>query len=409
MKNITHYSVFESANQVFEKMNSTSTLTNAHSEVDTDFPIFSKLESKEHEQIVICSEPSVGLKAIIAIHDTTLGPALGGVRMWNYKNENEALRDVLRLSRGMTYKAAISGLNLGGGKAVIIGDPKTDKSEALFRAFGRFVQGLSGRYITAEDVGIDVQNMEWVRTETKYVTGIPKALGGSGDPSPVTAFGVYNGMKACAKKAYGSDSLEGKKISMQGAGHVSSHLADFLAKEGAKLYICDIDDEKVNEVAKRTGAEVVDPDDIYGLDVDIFSPCALGGIINDDTIAQLKCDIVAGAANNVLDDETVHGAKLMDRGILYAPDYVINAGGLINVASELEGYNSDRAHSQAERIYDTILDILNYSEENNTPTYEASNALVEKRIEEARRIHKIYVSKSHFSGRLGEIYMRDRQ
>jgi len=386
----------------------TTTLKDIKTQTDAKFPLFSRLEKREHEQLVVCSEPQLGLKAFIAVHDTTLGPALGGVRMWHYKNEDEALWDVLRLSRGMTYKAAISGLNLGGGKAVIIGDPKTDKSEGLFRAFGRYVEGLGGRYITAEDVGIDVQDMEWVRMETKYVTGIPRALGGSGDPSPVTAYGVYMGLKACAHKAYGSDSVEGKRIAIQGAGHVSSHLAEYLSKEGAKLYICDIDEEKVNRVAQNTGAEVVDPDRIFSLDVDIFSPCALGGIVNDETIDQLKCDIIAGAANNVLDDEGRHGQKLVDKGILYAPDYVINAGGLINVASELEGYNSERAHTKAARIYDTILDILNHSEENGTPTFQSSNILAEKRISAASRIHKIYASKSHFSGRLGEMYMRDR-
>lgn len=377
---------------------------NTEADISDDFPLFGKLQNYEHEQIVVCSEPSIGLKAIIAVHDTTLGPALGGVRMWPYNNEQEAIRDVLRLSRGMTYKAAISGLNLGGGKAVIIGDPRKEKNEALFRAFGRYVDSLGGRYITAEDVGIDVQNMEWVRMETKYVTGLPKSIGGSGDPSPVTAYGVYQGMKACAQKAYGSDSLEGKRISIQGAGHVSSNLARFLSKEGAELFICDIYEDKVNKLAEEVGAEVVDPDDIYGLDVDIFSPCALGGVINDDTMDHFKCDIIAGAANNVLEKEDKHGQMLLDNNILYAPDYVINAGGLINVASELEGYNEERAHGQASKIYDTILDILNYSEENDTPTYKASNILAEKRIKEVGHIHQIYTSDSQFSGHIGELY-----
>jgi leucine dehydrogenase len=385
-------------------MQSTTISKKTDTEVSEDFPLFSKLQHYEHEQIVVCSEPNIGLKAIIAIHDTTLGPALGGVRMWPYNNEQEALRDVLRLSRGMTYKAAISGLNLGGGKAVIIGDPRKDKNEALFRAFGRYVDSIGGRYITAEDVGIDVQNMEWVGMETKYVTGLPKAIGGSGDPSPVTAYGVYKGIKACAKKAYGSDSLEGKRIAIQGAGHVSSHLARSLSKEGAKLFICDIYEDKVNALAEEVKAEVVDPDSIYGLDVDIFSPCALGGVVNDDTMDHFKCDIIAGAANNVLDEEEKHGQMLLDRNILYAPDYVINAGGLINVASELEGYNEERAHGQASKIYDTILDILNYSEGNSTPTFVASNILAEQRMENVGRIHQIYTSKSTFSGHIGEMY-----
>lgn len=385
-------------------MQSTTLTKNNEAEVSEDFPIFGKLQNYEHEQIVVCSEPSIGLKAIIAIHDTRLGPALGGCRMWPYNNEQEALRDVLRLSRGMTYKAAISGLNLGGGKAVIIGDPRKEKSEALFRAFGRYVDSLGGRYITAEDVGIDVQNMEWVGMETKYVTGLPKSIGGSGDPSPVTAFGVYQGIKACAKKAYGSDSVEGKRIAIQGAGHVSSHLARYLSKEGAELFVCDIYEDKVNELAKEVGAEVVDPDAIYGLDVDIFSPCALGGVVNDDTMDQFKCDIIAGAANNVLDEEEKHGQMLLDRNILYAPDYVINAGGLINVASELEGYNEERAHGRAAKIYDTITDILDYSEENDTPTFVASNVLADQRMKNVGEIHQIYTSDSKFSGHIGEMY-----
>lgn len=385
-------------------MESTTLEKKTATDISADFPLFGKLQNYEHEQIVVCSEPEMGLKAIIAVHDTTLGPALGGVRMWPYNNEQEAIRDVLRLSRGMTYKAAISGLNLGGGKAVIIGDPRKEKSEALFRTFGRYVDSLGGRYITAEDVGTNVQAMEWVRMETKYVTGLPKAIGGSGDPSPVTAYGVYQGIKACAKKAYGSDSLEGKRISLQGAGHVSSYLAEFLHKENADLFICDIYDDKVNALAEKVDATIVDPDEIYGLDVDIFSPCALGGVINDDTLDQFKCDIIAGAANNVLDEENKHGKMLLDKGILYAPDYVINAGGLINVASELEGYNKERAHGQAEKIYDTILDILNYSEENNTPTFSASNILAEERMSNVGEIHQIYTSQSKFTGHIGDLY-----
>lgn len=382
---------------------------NTGTESEKDFPIFSALASREHEQVVICSDPESGLKAIIAIHDTTLGPALGGTRMWNYATEMDAMTDVLRLSRGMTYKAAISGLNLGGGKAVIIGDSHTDKNEALFRSFGRFVDGLGGRYITAEDVGMSEKDMEWIFSETKYVTGIPKSLGGSGDPSPVTAHGVYMGAKACAKKAYGSDSLNGKRIALQGAGHVAGYFAEYAAKEGAKIFVTDIYEEKANELAEKTGAEVVSPDEIYGLDVDIFTPCALGGIINDDTIDTLKCDIVAGGANNVLDDEDKHGAMLLDKGIIYAPDYVINAGGLINVAGELEGYNKERCMQKASRIYDTILDILQYSEDNGIPAQEASNILAEERINSVGRIHNIYSSKGHFSGRSGQMYMKDRR
>lgn len=379
---------------------------NSKNSADTNFPIFEQLASREHEQVIICSDPSVGLRAIIAIHNTTLGPALGGTRMWPYETEEAALKDVLRLSRGMTYKSAISGLNLGGGKAVIIGDPHTDKTEALFRSFGRFVDGLNGRYITAEDVGMTVREMEWIYSETKYVTGIPRALGGSGNPSPVTAYGVYMGVKACAKIAYGSDSLEGKRIAIQGAGNVASTFAKHAAEEGAQLFICDIYEEKANALAKETGAEVVDPDSIYGLDVDIFSPCALGGVINDDTIPMLKCDIIAGSANNVLDDEDRHGQLLLDKGFLYAPDYVINAGGIINIASELEGYDDERALQNAANIYNTILDILNLSEEQNIAAHIASNKIAEERIATVGKIHNVYSSSGHLSGRLGEIYKR---
>jgi leucine dehydrogenase len=389
-------------------MNDTLDKIESTTQTDEEFGLFQDLQNMEHEQIVFCSRPEAGLKAIIAIHDTTLGPSLGGVRMWNYSSERDAVRDVLRLSRGMTYKAAISGLNLGGGKAVIIGDSRTQKSEALFRAFGRFVDGLSGRYITAEDVGISERDMEWIFTETKYVTGIPKHMGGSGNPSPVTAYGVYMGMKAAAKRAYGSDSLTGKRIGIQGAGSVASHLANYISKENAKLFISDIFTEKAESLAKQTGATVVEPDEIYTLNMDIFSPCALGGVINDDTIDYLKCDIIAGGANNILDDEEKHGEYLIKKGILYAPDYVINAGGIINVASELEGYNEEQSMEKAARIYDTTLRIFDYAEENNVPTIAASNILAEQRIRSVANVGNVYSSKSHFSGRKGEYYLRDR-
>lgn len=390
-------------------MNKTIDQIDTESSYNEDFELFSELTQLEHEQIVFCSRPEAGLKAIIAIHDTTLGPALGGTRMWNYQNEQQAIRDVLRLSRGMSYKSAISGLNLGGGKAVIIGDAQKDKSEPLFRAFGRFVDGLGGRYITAEDVGMTEQDMEWIYSETKYVTGIPKHMGGSGNPSPVTAYGVYMGMKASAKRAYGSDSLTGKRIAIQGAGSVASHLARYISKENAEIFITDIFEEKAKKVAEETGATFVKPDEIYTLDVDIFSPCALGGVVNDDTIGYLKCDIVAGGANNILDEEEKHGKQLIEKGILYAPDYVINAGGLINVAGELEGYNEKVAMDKASRIYDTVLNIYEVAEEHNIPTIAASNRIAEERMRAVGRVGNIYSSSSHFSKRKGEMYLRDRR
>lgn len=371
------------------------------------FPLFDELQTAGHEQVVICSDPKTGLRAIIAIHDTTLGPALGGTRMWMYKSEDAALKDVLRLSRGMTYKAAISGLNLGGGKAVIIGDPRTDKTEPLFRSFGRFVEGLAGRYITAEDVGMEVQNMEWIYSETKYVTGIPESMGGSGNPSPVTAYGVYMGVKAAAKKAYGSDSLEGKRIALQGAGHVASYFAKHAASEGAKIYLTDIFEDKASQVANEVGAEVVAPDEIYSLDVDIFTPCALGGVVNDNTIEQFKCAVVAGGANNILDDENRHGQMLLDKGIIYAPDYVINAGGIINISSELEGYNRELAMQNTQKIYDTTLKVLAYSDEHGIPTHKASNILAEERIADAAKQKSEGTFESNAAGRMSEMYAND--
>lgn len=372
------------------------------------FSLFSKLAAREHEQLIFCSRPEAGLKAIIAIHNTVLGPALGGVRMWPYASETEALQDVLRLSRGMTYKAAISGLQLGGGKAVIIGDAGKDKTETLFRAFGRFLDGLAGRYITAEDVGMTEREMEWIFTETKYVTGIPRHLGGSGNPSPVTAYGVYMGIKAAAKYAYGSDSLRGRRIGIQGAGSVASHLARHLSKEGAELFITDIVEEKAYRVASGAGAKTVSPDHILSLGLDILSPCALGGVINDQTIANLDCDIIAGAANNILMDEDTHGRQLRKKGILFAPDYVINAGGIINIASELEGYNEKRAMDKTSEIYETTLKIFDYAESRDIPPIAASRILAEERIRAVGSLGTIYSSDSHFSRRKGEIYLRDR-
>jgi len=367
---------------------------------------FESIEEYGHEQVVICSNKEAGLKAIIAIHNTTLGPALGGTRMWNYASDEAALKDVLRLSRGMTYKAAVSGLNLGGGKAVIIGDSSTQKNELLFRTFGRFVEGLAGRYITAEDVGTSVKDMEYVRMETKYVTGISKSLGGSGDPSPVTAYGVYMGMKACAKFKWGSDSLSGKKIAVQGAGSVASYLCQHLFKEGAELSVTDINELRIKHLLETIKAKVIDPEEIYNVDSDIFSPNALGGILNDQTIKKLKCEIVAGGANNQLEKETVHGPSLIERNILYAPDYVINAGGLINVASELEGYNQERALKHAENIFDVIYRILGISSKENIPTYEASNKIAEERLRQIGGINKIYAGSSQFSERFGNLFQR---
>lgn len=337
----------------------------------------------DHEQVVFCQDQATGLKAIIAVHNTVCGPALGGTRMWNYTTEAEAVTDVLRLSRGMTYKNALAGLNLGGGKAVIIGDSKTQKNEALFRRFGKFVNSLSGKYITAEDVGISPQDMTWVNMETNHVAGLP---GKSGDPSPVTAFGVYVGMKACAKQQFGSDSLSGKKIAVQGIGHVGEYLVKHLTEEGAKVYITDINEATLKRIADKYKAQVVGINEIYDLDIDIYAPCALGATLNDDTLSRLKCSIVAGAANNQLKQEDVHGKIVMDKGLIYAPDFMINAGGVINCYAEVADLTADWAMAKAEDIYNTTANILKRSIETKTPTYAIANRMAEERIEAIAKI-----------------------
>jgi len=352
-----------------------------------DESITTQMMTFNHEEVLFCNDSTTGLKAIVAIHNTVLGPGLGGCRIWKYANEQEALNDVLRLSRGMTYKAAVAGLNLGGAKAVIIGDSKTIKTEALMRRFGRFIDDLGGKYITAEDVGSNSRDMEYIHMETRHVTGIPTYMGGSGDPSPVTAFGVWNGIKAAANERWGNDSLAGKKIGVQGIGNVGENLVKHLSEEGAKVYITDINQEKLKEVAAKFKAEVVDADKIFDLDMDIYAPCAMGATLNTVNIERLKCSIVAGAANNQLAEEKVHGEMLLKKGILYAPDFVINAGGLINVYSEYLGnYNREHAISQAEKIYSTIKEIFRISSVEKIPTYLAANRLAERRIEAIGKI-----------------------
>ncbi|MFS0882176.1 branched-chain amino acid dehydrogenase [Metabacillus niabensis] len=341
--------------------------------------IFNYMENFDYEQLVFCQDKQSGLKAIIAIHDTTLGPALGGTRMWMYESEEAAIEDALRLARGMTYKNAVAGLNLGGGKTVIIGDPKKDKNEEMFRAFGRYIQGLNGRYITAEDVGTTVEDMDIIHEETDYVTGISPAFGSSGNPSPVTAYGVYRGMKAAAKEAFGTDSLKNKKVAIQGVGNVAYHLCKYLHEEGAKLIVTDINKEAIQRAVNAFQAEAVEPNEIYSVDSDIFAPCALGAVLNDVTIPQLKASVIAGAANNQL-KEPRHGEIIHQKGIVYAPDYVINAGGVINVADELYGYNRERALKKVENIYNNIESVIEISKRDQIPTSQAADRLAEERI-----------------------------
>ena len=343
--------------------------------------IFEAMAHKEHDQLVFWSDVASGYRGLIAIHDTTLGPALGGTRFWNYASEAEAITDVLRLARGMTYKAAITGLALGGGKSVIIGDNHTTDREAIFRAHGRAIESLGGRYITAEDVGTSVDDMEYVRKETQWVTGLRD---GSGDPSPITAFGVYQGLRACARFRYGNDSLEGRHVVVQGLGHVGYHLCEHLASDGARLSVTDIDEDRVRIAVTDFGATAVPAENVYGMEADIFSPCALGAVINDDTLDMLKVDIVAGAANNQL-AEARHGKALHERGIVYAPDYVINAGGICNVYGELKGWTAEQSKEKAGRIYDSLLQIFEYAREEKIPTSQAADDVARRRIAEARR------------------------
>ncbi|MET0327136.1 MAG: Glu/Leu/Phe/Val dehydrogenase dimerization domain-containing protein, partial [Luteimonas sp.] len=304
--------------------------------------IFEHLDTYGHEQIVFCHNKDVGLKAIIAIHNTVLGPALGGTRMWPYASEQEALNDVLRLSRGMTYKNAVAGLNLGGGKAVIIGDPATDKSEGLFRAFGQFVESLGGRYITAEDVGIDVNDMEFVYRETQFVTGVHQVHGGSGDPSPFTAYGTMQGLLASLNRKFGNEDVGNYRYAVQGLGHVGIEFVKLLSERGAKVFVTDINQDRVARAVGEYGAEAVGLDEIYDVDADVYSPCALGGTVNEKTLPRLKAKIICGAANNQLANNAI-GDEVEKRGILYAPDYAVNAGGVMNISLEIDGYNRERA------------------------------------------------------------------
>jgi leucine dehydrogenase len=349
--------------------------------------LFTRMAEHDHEQVVFSYDPTSGYKGIMAIHNTTLGPALGGTRFWNYQSDEEALIDVLRLARGMTYKAAVAGLNLGGGKAVIIGDPRTTRREMIFRAHGRFVESLGGRYYTAEDVGTSVEDMDYVMMETEHVTGV---AGGSGDPSPVTAYGTYRGIKACAQEKFGSDSLSGMTVAVQGTGHVGYFLCKFLSEEGAKLVVTDIDQERVQRIVDEYGATATAPDQIYAVEAEVFAPCALGAVVNDDTIPQFKFEIIAGAANNQLAQER-HGDQLHKRNILYAPDYVINAGGLINVYGELNDWTPDQATRKAGEIYDTLMQIFELAKDNGLPTYEAADRVAERRIDQVASLQRNWI------------------
>jgi len=343
------------------------------------------IQVEGYEKVVRCKDAKSGLHALIAVHDTTLGPSLGGMRMWPYESEDEALFDVLRLSRGMTRKSAVSETGLGGGKSVIIGDPKTIKSPELFRAMGRFIEGLEGKYITAEDMNIGIPDLEIVKEETRWVTGLSRKSGSSGNPSPYTAMGCMFGLEAVAEELFGDRSLKGKRILIQGIGAVGGRLAELLHETGAHVIICDINDKRIAEMAEKYGMEVVDDENHLDVECDIYAPCARGAGINDETIPQLKCKAVAGCANNQL-LEGRHAQVLRDKGILYAPDFVLNAGGIINVSVELlpGGYNEEAAMERIRRIYDNLKQVFEISRADGIPTSDAAIRLADNRIEAAR-------------------------
>ncbi|TAJ96670.1 MAG: Glu/Leu/Phe/Val dehydrogenase [Candidatus Manganitrophaceae bacterium] len=346
--------------------------------------LFEQMKTDGHEQILFGSDPASGLQAIIAIHDTRLGPSLGGCRMWPYPNFDAALTDVLRLSKAMTYKAAMADLPLGGGKSVIWGDPKKEKSEAKLVAFAEQVASLGGRYIVAEDVGIGLADIERIHRVMPHAAGLPEEKGGSGDPSPATAYGVFCGMRAALEERFGEGSFQGRKIAIQGIGKVGYALALLLHKAGAKISVCDMDPERVAAICKVTGADPFLGHEIYRVECDIFAPCALGGFMNERTIPRLSCEIVAGAANNQLENAKA-AILLRDRNILYTPDYVLNAGGLINIAEELNGYSKERAYKKIEAIYDRLKEVFALAKKESIPPSEAADRLAEARLAGGRK------------------------
>ena len=354
--------------------------------------IFERMEHEDFEQIVFCHDKTSGLKGIIVIHDTTLGPALGGCRVWDYDSEEEALVDAMRLAKGMTYKNAAAGLEIGGGKSVIIADPKNiENPEALFRSFGRYVESLNGRYITAADVGIKTENLDTMYLETDYVVGISESYGSSGNPGPVTGMGVYRGMLRTAKEVFGDDSLKGKKIAIQGCGSVAYNMAKYLHEDGAEMIVTDISEEAVQRMVDEFGATPVGVDEIYEVEADIFCPCALGAILNDDTIPKLKVKAVCGSANNQFEDEEKHSKMLEERGILYAPDFIVNSGGVINVADELSGYNRERALEKAADIYNQIGQVFEIAKRDNITTARAADILAEERMAAMKEMRSNFI------------------
>ncbi|MFC7443005.1 Leu/Phe/Val dehydrogenase [Laceyella putida] len=352
--------------------------------------VFALMEEHGHEQVVFCRHADTGLKAIIAIHNTTLGPALGGCRMIPYETTDEALEDVLRLSKGMTYKCGLADVDFGGGKMVIIGDPAEDKSPEMFRAIGRFVGGLNGRFFTGTDMGTEPKDFIHAARESSSFVGLPRSHGGSGDTSIPTAMGVLQGMRATAQHLWGTTELEGKKVAVQGVGKVGGKLVELLIEKGASVVIADLCEERCREWALRAPQqiEISQVDTIHQVDCDIFAPCARGGVINDRTIGELRCRAIVGSANNQLMADR-HGDELHERGILYAPDYLVNAGGLIQAADELEGYKEERVLAKTKAIYEMVLEIFTRSKRENIPTCRAADRIVVERMEKVADVRRI--------------------
>ena len=359
--------------------------------------IFDYMQKYDYENLFLCQDRALGLKAVIAIHDTTLGPATGGCRMWQYNNEMEAIEDALRLARGMTYKYAAAGVNLGGGKAVIIGDPKRKDRESIFRALGKFINRLGGKYITGEDVGTTLRDMEYIRMETDHVVTLPTYLGGAGDIAPMTAFGVIRAMEACCKRVYGSEKIERKKVAVQGIGAVGRNMVEQLKEHGAQIIVTDLDLEKIDAIVAKYGVEKVEPEAIYDLECDIFCPCALGAIINDTTVERLKCRIICGSANNQLKDEKLHGKLLENKGMLYAPDFIANAGGTIYDTDRIGigGVSHERGKEKVSRIYQNMELVFEIADREKIPSYLAAERMAEERIRKIAEVKK-YVDDLNF-------------
>lgn len=355
--------------------------------------IFDLMEAYDYENIFFCQEKTFGLKAIIVIHNTALGPAAGGMRMWPYETEADAIKDAVRLAKGMTYKNAAAGLPYGGGKCVIIGDPKRDKTEAMLRVMGRFISRLGGLYLTGVDVGTTVADMEVIRLETPYAVTISEAMGGPGDVALATAFGVFQGIRACLKEVYGSPLLQGRSVAVQGVGAVGKELVKYLVETGAEVTIADIDEERVQAIAAQySNVKVVQPKEIQRLDADVYSPCALGAVLNDESLSQLRCKIVCGSANNQL-AEGRHGDMLAQKSILYAPDYIVSAGGVITGVDSLNpgGFNRQRAMEKVAQIYKTMGNVIAIAKEQSIPTYRAADVLAEQRIAMMRQVKSLAI------------------